>query len=147
LGGPQGGTAATVQQASVIYVRDQGYERMQSGEPLGVPSFARGSQNRQCDADDVWETASRLSPRARHTVAPRDKGAMRRLGRGTAIGEGDHPSGERRYIRRWGVCWRHDRGSGEQAQSPDRATVRVDATGDGKHRRFATPTDGRELLA
>jgi hypothetical protein len=135
-----------VQQAGVIYVGDQGDERIQAGELLGVPSFARGSQNRQRDVDDVWETASRLSPRARHTVAPRDQGAMRRLGRGTAIGEGDHPSGERRYIRRWGVCWRHDRGGGEQAQGPDRATVRVDATGDGEHCLFAMPTNGSQLL-
>jgi hypothetical protein len=46
LGVPQGGTAAAVQQAGVINVGDQGYERVQSGEPLGVPSFARGSQGR-----------------------------------------------------------------------------------------------------
>jgi hypothetical protein len=136
-----------VQQAGVIHVGDQGYERVQSGEPLGVPSFARGSQCRQRDADDVLETASRLSSRTSHTVAPCDQGAMRHLGRGTAIGEGGHPPGERRYIRRRGVCWRHDRGGGEQAQGPDRATMRVDATGDGEHCRLATPTDGRQLLA
>jgi hypothetical protein len=136
-----------VQQAGVIYVGDQGDERIQAGEPLRVPGFARSPQSRQCDADNVWETASRLSPRTRHAVAPRDQGAVRHLGRGTAVGERRHPSGECRYIRRWGVCWRHDRGGGEQAQRPDRAPVRVDATSDGEHRRFATPANGGQLFA
>jgi hypothetical protein len=139
--------ASTVQQAGVIYVGDQGHERIQAGEPLGVPGFSRASQSRQRDADDVWETASRLSPRARYAVVSRDQGAVRHLGRGTAVGEGRHPPGECRYIRRWGVCWRYDRGGGEQAKGPDRATVRVDATGDGKHRRFATPANGGQFLA
>jgi hypothetical protein len=147
LGVLQRRAAATVQQAGVIYAGDQSDERVKSGEPLGVSSLARGSQGWQRDVDDVWETASRLSPRARHTVATRDQGAVRCLGGGVTVGEGRYPPGERRYIRQWDTCWRHDRGGGEQAQGPDRATVRVDATGYGKHRRFATPTDGRQLLA
>jgi hypothetical protein len=103
LGVPQGRAAATVQQAGVVYVSDQGDERIQSGEPLGVPGFARGSQSRQRDADDVRETAPRLSPRACHAVAPRDQGAVGYLSRGTVVGESCYPPGERSDICWWSV--------------------------------------------
>jgi hypothetical protein len=63
------------------------------------------------------------------------------------VGEGRHPSGERRDIYRWSVRWRHDRGGGEQTQGPDRAPMRVYATGDSEHCLFATPTDGGQILA
>ena len=126
---------------------DEGDERVQAGELLGASCSTGTSQGRQRDADDVRETLPRLPPCPRHAVAhprpgnretPRegrtDQGAATRpASAATSVGEA------------LGRC--HSRGGGEQAQGPNRATVRVNATGDGEHGLLATPTDSGQLLA
>jgi hypothetical protein len=147
LGILQGGMTTAMQQAGIVDVDDQGNKRVKSGALLGTPGGAGGSQGRQRDSNNVWETAPGLSSRACHTVVPLDPRAVRRLVWRVPVGKGRHPPGERRYAPRAGIKRRHGCGGGQQAQRPDRATVRVDATGYSEHLPFATSPKSGQLLA